>query len=135
MSSEKFEELIKQIGKVKYQQLDENGKALGCLAPMYMAFPQEKGYRFDWCPEGQDMREYMLSLFDKHCERIPLDELVEGDFVTIKAPFGLYHFALYIGNDELLHCTLATGLTTVRKSLYEKRIERGYRFNVSGTVS
>ena len=122
-------ELLEFIGKVKYEQLDEKGKALGCMLPLYLCHNEVEGMRFDWIPEGKDMREYMISLMDKYCTQIPLDQLQEGDFVTLKMPMGMYHCALYLGNDELLHCTQASGLTTVRYGLYEKRIERGYRWN------
>jgi len=123
-----LEELIKTVG-IKYQQLDCNGKALGCLAPMYMAFPEEKGHRFDWCPVGMSMRDYMLSLFDRYCERVELDQLQPGDFVTMPMPLGLYHFALYLGNGDMLHATQKRGMEMVKFKLFEKRIERGYRWN------
>jgi hypothetical protein len=121
-----FEELFKLVGS-KYQKYDENGKALGCLAPMYSAFPDEKGYRFDW-PEGVDLREYMLSELDKHCDRIPLDDIQPGDFLTMKMPRGLYHVSLYLGDGKMLHC-LECGTEISRTILYKNRIERGYRWN------
>lgn len=124
-----IEKLLQYVGK-SYEQFDEHGKALGCMLPLYLSRPEEEGkLRFDWVAEGQDMREYMTALFDKHCEQIPLDQLKAGDFVTINMPLGIYHCALYLGRGELLHCTQSRGMETVKYLLYEKRIERGYRWN------
>lgn len=124
-----LEELLKFVGKVKYEQLDDKGKALGCMYPLYLAHPEEGDkLRFEWIPEGQNAREYMLNLIDKYCTQIPLDEIKFGDILTMGMP-GFYHVALYLGNGELLHCTKARGLETVKYIIYEKRIERGYRWN------
>lgn len=124
------DKLIELIGKLKYEQLDENGKALGCMLPIYLCHHEEHGtLRFDWIPKNHGMREYMNSIFDKYCEQIPLENLQEGDFVTMNMPMGMYHCALYIGNGELLHCTEASGLAIIRYGLCEKRVERGYRWN------
>ena len=124
-----LEEIIKYVG-ISYQQFDEEGKALGCMYPLYLAHPEEsRKLRFEWIPEGANARDYMLSLFDKYCTRIPLEELRYGDIVTIKMPFGYYHVALYLENGKLLHCTEARGLEIVKLLLYEGRIERGYRWN------
>lgn len=121
--------MLKYVG-ANYQQFDEDGKALGCMQPLYLAFPEENGFRFDWSPpEGVSMRDYMLSLFDKYCERVPLEKLQVGDIVTMKMPFGFYHIAIYIGSGRLLHSTEARGMEIVNYNLYEKRIERGYRWN------
>lgn len=125
-----LEEVIQFVGKVKYQQLDEEGKALGCMYPLYLAHPEEgKKFRFDWIPEGKDAREYMLDLLDKYCTQIPLEEKQYGDILTIKMPFGYYHVALYLGAGKMLHCTEARGLEIVKLVQYESRIERGYRWN------
>lgn len=125
------EELIKTVG-MKYSKLDSTGNALGCMAPIYMAYPEEKGnLRFEWIPEGISMRDYMLSLFDKYCVRVEISKLQPGDFITLNMPLENYHVALYLGKGKLLHCSQSHGMEIVSYKLYSRRVERGYRFNGS----
>lgn len=115
-----IEELIKQIGK-PYEQLDADGKALGCMLPIYLIYPGLP--RFDW---PDNLGEYMRDMFKKYSTEIELQDIKKGDLVLIRLPFGLVHPAVYIGNDEIVDCMVETGLQKSRFSIYS-RIEGVFR--------
>lgn len=121
-----IDDLIKSVGDgIKYKHLDDNGKALGCMFPIYLMYPHLP--RFDW---PDNLGEFMRTMFKKHLEIIELEDIEKGDLVLIRLPFGLVHPAVYIGNDEIIDCMIETGLQKSRLSIYS-RIEGVFRCRVS----
>ncbi|MCC5465535.1 hypothetical protein [Pelosinus baikalensis] len=118
-----IEELIKQVGK-PYEQLDSNGRALGCMLPVYLMYPHLP--RFDW---PDNLGEYMRDMFKKHLQTIELEDIKAGDLLLIRLPFGLVHPAVYIGNDEVIDCMVETSLQKSRLGIYG-RIEGAFRCRV-----
>jgi hypothetical protein len=120
-------ELKSFVGQ-RYRRCDENGKALGCMMPLYLAFPEENGeLRFDWC-EIKDMEQYMTSLFNQYCVKIDIGNLQPYDFLLMKMPFQYFHVGIYLGNGEVLHCQESTGTEIIRLSLVKNRIRGVYRW-------
>lgn len=120
------------LDTTEYTKLDENGKALGCMLPVYLAYPEEEGkLRFEFPSGHTNMKEYMLNLFDTYCQRVDVNDLQEGDIVAINMPFGLFHVGVYLGGNDIIHCTQNTGMELISLSKYRNRIERGYRYGSS----
>jgi hypothetical protein len=117
-----IDDLIKMVGTgVSYKHLDDNGKALGCMLPVYQMYPNLP--RFDW---PDNLGEFMRTMFKTHLKMIELEDIEKGDLLLIRLPFGLVHPAVYIGNDEIVDCMLEAGLQKSRMSI-NSRIEGVYR--------
>ena len=96
-----IKELINYVG-TPYQQLDSNGKALGCLLPFYLLNPDAP--RFDWPPSNVSFNEYVLNHLKRRCLPVQYTDKQCGDIVIIYMPFGYIHFGIYIGSNKIIHC-------------------------------
>ncbi len=119
------DDLIKLIG-MPYEQLDSGGKALGCMLPVYLMYPEIP--RYDWPPQ-ESFTEYFIGLLEKHGTRIPLEQMQSGDVIAIRALFNFLHVGVYIGNDEIVHCMAGESLEKCRLSLISRRIEGVFRWH------
>jgi hypothetical protein len=120
-----------------YVKEDEKGMALGCFEPFYLAHPEENGeHRFPFPTGYMNARDYILDKLDRYCNIIDVNrDLQEGDILTINMPFGMYHVGIYLGGNDVLHCSQKAGFELIKLSLYRNRIERGYRYNASSRSS
>lgn len=108
----KPEELIQCVGR-PYERVDENGKALGCMLPVYLLYPDSP--RFKWPPRYK-LGSFMEEQFEKHAKKIEIKDIQPGDVVLIKLFEGLLHPGVYIGNDKIAHCLDSTGIQLSRLS-------------------
>ena len=115
------QDLIQCVGQ-PYKRVDDNGKALGCMAPVYLLYPNAP--RFKWPPRYK-LGEVMEQKFEKYATKIELKDIQPGDIVLIKLFEGLLHPAVYIGNDRIAHCLDSTGIQLSRLS--PVRIKGVYR--------
>jgi len=120
-------ELIKCVG-MPYRQLDENGKALGCMLPIYLLYPEIP--RYDWPPEDKFL-EYFLAILRKHGKKIELCNIQIGDVVAFHMPLNFLHVGVYCGNDEVIHCITGESLERFRLSMVSRRIEEVFRWDSS----
>lgn len=117
-----IDELIKYVGD-KYERSNAKGQAQGCMAPVFMLYPDLP--RYDWPEDETKIGEYMLRLFDKHLDKVAVETIRPGDIVLMKMFFGMYHPGIYIGNDNVIHCTVNTGMEKMRFS--RVRVKGVYR--------
>ena len=115
------QDLIKCVGQ-PYQRVDEKGKALGCMLPVYLLYPNSP--RFKWPPRYK-LGGFMEQQFDKHATKIDIQDIQPGDVVLIKLFEGLLHPAVYLGNDKVAHCLDSTGIQLSRLS--PMRVKGVYR--------
>jgi hypothetical protein len=117
----------KLIGK-QYEYTDENGKALGCFMPIYEVLEIPiNNLRFDW-QEKDKLAGYILQKLLEHCYDIEKPQY--GDIALIKLPLNSgYHVAIYISEDELLHCMSTFGVEKVAEDAFKNRIERRMRWD------
>lgn len=106
------QDLIQCVGQ-PYQRIDENGKALGCMAPVYLLYPNLP--RFKWPPRYK-LGQIMEEKFDKYAKKIDRADIQPGDLVLIKLFEGLLHPAVYLGSDRVAHCLDSTGIQLMRLS-------------------
>lgn len=105
-----------------YKKYDENGRALGCLLPFYLLYPDAP--RFEWPKENIDKE--LLAEIKKHCQQVTAPEF--GDLLVFCMPLGGIHISVYIGSDEMASCN-EDSLETCRVSSYWRRLEGVYRWN------
>lgn len=117
-------ELIGHIG-TPYQQLDNNGNALGCMLPIYLLYPEIP--RYPWPPQDNFIN-YFMGLLSKHGDLIPIEEIQVGDVVAIRALFGFLHVGVYIGNDKIVHCMTGDSLEKCRLSPLTRRLKGVFRW-------
>ena len=121
----KPDDLLKYIGK-PYQKLDENGKALGCMMPVYMLYPEIPHY--NWPEEGKEFAETVLLLLKKHGHPITQVEIEPGDVVAFRMPFGFLHIGVYLGDDWIVHCMTGDAMERCRLSFAMRKIEGVFRW-------
>jgi cell wall-associated NlpC family hydrolase len=108
------------VNNIKYSKYDSEGKALGCMAPVYAMYPN--GPRFEH-PEDKNLKEYVLKLLNSNCDKKELKDIEVGDIVALNMPFGFFHVAIYIGDDYIIHCSEISGSEKVRLSPLQHRVE------------
>ena len=121
------EELLKFIG-VEYRKLDENGKALGCMMPVYMLYPEIP--RYDWPKEDKAFADAVLRLLKKHGHQIAKADIQPGDVVAFRMPFGFLHIGVYMGDDWIVHCMTGETLERCRFGYICRRLEGVFRWEV-----
>jgi cell wall-associated NlpC family hydrolase len=117
---------MKIMGK-KYERDDAEGKALGCLYPIYLVHP-DFSVKFDWWEEGTDILEYYRPFLNQYTDRISEEEMKPGDILVLNLLFGIFHFGVYLGEDWIIHENPRFGLEMIRHSVFKHRIEGRYRF-------
>jgi hypothetical protein len=120
-----LDELRKTVGR-PYQKLDENGKALGCMASVYALYPDIP--RYDW-PPADNFSGYFMDLLIKHGRRIPDTEIRPGDVVAFRLPFNFLHIGIYMGSDEIIHSITDETTEICRLSAISRRIEGVFRWD------
>ena len=115
------QDLIKCVGQ-PYQRVDEKGKALGCMLPVYLLYPNSPRFKG---PPRYKLGVFMEQQFDKHATKIDMKDIQPGDVVLIKLFEGLLHPAVYLGNDKVAHCLDSTGIQLSRLS--PMRVKGVYR--------
>jgi hypothetical protein len=121
----KPEDLLKYIG-TEYRKLDDSGKALGCMMPVYMLYPEIP--RYDWPKEDKQFAEKVLELLKKHGHSVKQEEMIPGDVVAFRMPFGFLHIGIYLGDDWIVHCMAGNGLERCRFSFICRRLEGVFRW-------
>jgi uncharacterized protein YijF (DUF1287 family) len=116
-------DLLQYIGK-PYQKLDDNGKALGCMAPVYALYPDIPKY--DW-PE-ENFADCVLNLLKIHGKAIAKEDIQPGDVVAFKMPFGFLHMGIYVGNDWIIHCMTGETWERCRFGFVSRRLEGIFRW-------
>lgn len=119
------EELLRYIGK-EYRKLDENGKAYGCMMPVYMMHPDIP--RYDWPEEGNGFADSVLALLKKHGHQVTQAEMKTGDVVAFRMPFGFLHIGVYMGDDWIIHCMTGETMERCRLSFASRRMEGVFRW-------
>ena len=119
------EELLRHIGD-EYRKLDANGKALGCMMPVYMLYPDAP--RYDWPEEDGTFIETVLSMLKKHGRQVPREEIQPGDVVAFRMPFGFLHIGVYMGDDWIVHCMTGDTMERCRFSYICRRLEGVFRW-------
>lgn len=119
-----IDDLIGMVG-TPYQQLDADGKALGCMMPVYLLYPEIPKY--DWPPE-EEFLDYFMNILKKHGEKIENDNIQIGDVIAFRMPMGFLHVGVYCGNDEVIHCITGESLEKFRLTIVKKRIEGVFRW-------
>lgn len=120
-----LEDLIRCVG-MPYQQLDENGKALGCMLPVYLLYPEIP--RYDWPEEGREFGAIVLSRLEKHGRHIEPADIQPGDVVAFVMPLGGLHLGVYLGDDRIIHCMTGDDLEICRLSFISRRLKGVYRW-------
>lgn len=120
-----LEELLQYIG-AKYRKLDENGKALGCMMPVYMLYPDIPHY--DWPDDKKGFAESVLALLKKHCHPVNQEDMQPGDLVAFRMPFGFLHIGVYLGDDWIVHCMTGETMERCRLSYICRRLEGVFRW-------
>lgn len=123
-----IDELINCVG-MPYEQIDSNGKAFGCMMPVYLLYPEIPHY--DWPPDNE-FSKYVLDLLKKHGRQIIPEEIKPGDVVAFRMPFDYLHVSVYIGNDQVIHCTTDETMEMFRMSSIKKRITGIFRWEGGG---
>lgn len=118
------EDLLKFIG-TEYRKLDDNGKAYGCMAPVYMLYPDLP--RYDWPKEDKNFINKVLDLLKKHGHPVTQEDIQPGDVVAFRMPFGFLHIGVYLGEDWIIHCNL-DGIERCRFSYICRRLEGVFRW-------
>lgn len=121
----KPEELLQYVGK-EYAKLDENGKALGCMMPVYMLYPDIP--RYEWPEEGKSFADSVMELLSRHGEKISIESILPGDVVAIRAFFGYMHIGVYLGNDLVIHCSPDNNMESFRLSLVRRSVKGVFRW-------
>ncbi|MBU2703693.1 hypothetical protein Ga0466249_004841 [Sporomusaceae bacterium BoRhaA] len=119
------EDLLQYIGK-EYSKFDDEGKAYGCMMPVYMLYPEIP--RYDWPEEGKYFAESVLALLKKHGCPIKLDEIKSGDVVAFRMPFGFLHIGVYMGDDWIVHCMTDETMERCRFSYAIRRLDGVFRW-------
>lgn len=122
----KPEELLKYVGE-PYQKLDANGKALGCMMPVYMLYPDIP--RYDWPKEDKQFADKVLALLKRHGNPVKIEEIKSGDVVAIRAFFNFLHIAVYVGNDIVVHCSPDNNMESFRLSLVRRNVKGVFRWH------
>lgn len=118
-------DLLQYIGN-PYRKLDDNGKAFGCMMPVYMLYPEIP--RYDWPEEGKTFAETVIQLLNKHGNPIKPDKMQPGDVVAFLMPFGFMHVGVYIGDDWIVHCMTGETMERCRLSFAARRLEGVWRW-------
>lgn len=121
----KPDDLLQYIGK-KYCKLDKNGKAYGCMMPVYMLYPDIPHY--DWPTEGKTFVESVLTLLKIHGHPVEPDKIKPGDVVAFRMPFNFLHVGIYMGNDLIIHCMTGETMERCRFSFICRRLEGVFRW-------
>lgn len=120
-------DLVGMIAKgAEYQKLDENGKAFGCMMPVYMLYPEIPKY--DWPAEDDNFVESVLNMLKKHGHLVDQADIKPGDVVAFRMPFGFLHIAVYVGDDWMVHCMTGDTMERCRFSYACRRIEGIFRW-------
>lgn len=117
--------LLQYVGD-PYQKTDENGNALGCMAPVYVLYPEIP--RYEWPNEGKDFFKAVFCLLKKHGKEVRIEDIEPGDVVAIRAFFNLLHIGVYIGDDTIVHCSPDTGMESFRMSMVRRSIKGVFRW-------
>lgn len=120
-----LDELIRHVG-TPYQQLDQDGKALGCMLPVYLLYPEIP--RYDWPGEGTGFGEAVYALLQIHGRRIEPANIQPGDVVAFVMPFGWLHIGVYLGDDKIIHCMTGDDLEMCRLSFIARRLKGVFRW-------
>jgi len=123
-----IDELQQFIG-LKYQKLDAEGKAFGCMAPVYIFHPDLPHY--EW-PDESNFSTGFLELLERHGEKVAKDEMLPGDVIAFKIPGNYLHVGVYLGDGKVIHCMRDDTMERCRLSLIERRIEGIFRWNPGG---
>lgn len=121
----KPEDLINYIG-AEYRKLDENGKAYGCMMPVYMLYPEIP--RYDWPEEGKGFPEKVLELLKTHGKPVRLQDIRPGDVIAIRALFNFLHIGVYVGDDQVVHTSPDNGMESFRLSMVIRSVKGVYRW-------
>jgi len=116
------DDLIKQVGK-PYERYDENGLATGCMAPVWMLYPDLP--RYEWPEDETQLGLIMEKEFGEHLIQVESGDMQVGDIILIQLFFGLLHPGIYIGNGKIIHCLSLTGMEIMRFS--SVRVKGVYR--------
>ena len=117
--------MLKFVGQ-PYEKLDAGGKALGCMAPVYLLYPEIP--RYEWPEEGETFAESVLSLLKRHGQAVDVADIQPGDVVAFKMPLGFLHVGVYLGRDEIIHCMTGDSMERCRFGLICRRLEGVFRW-------
>ncbi len=123
------EDLLRCIGEA-YRKLDGNGKAYGCMMPVYMLYPDLP--RYDWPEEGPGFVEAVLELLKKHGHPVNLADIQPGDVVAFRMPLGFLHVGIYMGDDWIVHCMTNESLERCRFGRVLHRLVGIFRWEGGG---
>mgnify|MGYP003588461950 CR=1 FL=1 len=119
-------DLLQYIGAAEYKRLDPDGKAYGCMMPIYLLYPDLP--RYDWPEEGPGFIDAVLNLLKKHGHPVDLADIQPGDVVAFRMPFGFLHVGVYLGDDWIIHCVPDDTLERCRFSYICRRLEGIFRW-------
>lgn len=125
-----IEELRKTVG-MPYRKLDENGKALGCMLPVYLLYPEIP--RYDW--PHTELFSRFLALLKKHGQQVEPGKISSGDVLAFHLPLRGLHIGIYLGGGDVIHCGESTGMETFKFSAIARRIEGVFRWTRQGVYS
>ena len=111
-----------------FTKLDNDGHGLGCFAPVYALYPAFK--RYSW-PKPDTFRVEIVAGLDDNMKPVPLTEMMPGDVLAFRMPFGYMHVGVYLGNDEIIHGFTDETIQICRLSLIVRRLEACYRWDLS----
>lgn len=116
---------LQQLVGQPYRQLDDNGKALGCMAPVYALYPDIP--RFDWPPDD-DFTAYVLNLLTEYGKPVQPGQMQPGDVLAFRMPFNFLHIGVYLGNGEVIHSMTGETMEIIRLSYVVRRINEVFRW-------
>ena len=121
-TDERIEKLKKLIG-TKYQRYDDNGNALGCTFPVYFLYPNLLHYK-----EAQNNKiETYLKYLRENLIEVKKEDIQKGDIIVFQFPFDNLHFAVYIGNNEIIHVMNDDSLQICKLSFFMKKFKSAFR--------
>ena len=116
--------MLRQYVGQPYQQLDKDGMALGCLAPIYLLYPNAP--RFKW-PRNKPF-EKMVVQIKKIFKQVPESEMVAGDILVVYVPANGRHVGVYLGAGEFIHCDSVSGMEVIKLYFLDRAVEGVYRW-------
>lgn len=81
----------------------KDGKAWGCMSPLYAINNEFKEYY------TLEDTEHFLEYARKNFKEVPLEDIQYGDTAVLLLPKGVWHIMVYMGGGNYMHCMRNTG--------------------------